>query len=355
MKEFDQYRLWIIVGVGLMSIFVILVVWRYYYYTRRKQTGEPTDYGLVFLMAGIGIWAILSIMKLSAFPAPLPSCQIHTMSMINNAFLLSSITFFEYSRLLNSSQFIKRNWPVISGVSALVVLVIIFFLPEDHIAADLLDWGFSTIIFLILGGILFRTFDERRLSPIGYLAFLVMIMTIGSQIIIMLADNKNPSPIDLDLKNIGFIIGGISFSMMLVILVALAFTWILDENNVFEAWDDDRKAKEFWASFTGKWDAGVRVLRKEMDEGLSRLYFKKCTTLFDIEDLPNRQTQVMQDLEAEIIATSGRFGSITTAFQKSEISELAYLTEIAKIRGFVMPWFDRLRNALGMNSQAHLA
>ncbi len=347
MNPFNEYRLWIIVGVGSMSIFLLAMVWRYYYSNRKRKEAQ-TDYGLVFLISGIGMWVMLSIFKLLAAPNPVEPMVLHTLSMINNGLLLSSIPFFEHSKFLGSNLSIRKNWTAISGVSALAVLVVIYFVKES-ITADILDWGFSTIIFTILGGILFRSFFERYLPSIGYLSLVVMGMTIFSQFIISFSKTPSAPPypeISGDLQELGYLLGGISFAMMLVIWVALAFTWILDENDVFDDWDDDQKAKDYWKQYKGKLSDGVEVLKRSVGDGLSRMLFKKCIALFDVEGVPNQQSDEMQNLEAEIIAAAGRFSFLTRSYQKGEITENARLTEIAKIQGHVLNWFPHLQNAM---------
>jgi len=295
MNLFNEYRLWIIVGIGTMSIFLMAMVW-WYYYSSRKRKEAKTDYGLVFLISGIGMWVVLAVFKLLALPDPVEPMPLHTLSMINNAMLFSSIPFFEYSKFLDSSQSIRKNWTAISFVSALLVLVVIYFV-KDFITADVLDWGFSTIIFTILGGILLKLFSERYLPALGYLSLVVMNMTIFSQFFVSFSkDEVTPGypEISNNLRDLGYVVGGISFAMMLVILMALAFTWILDENDVFDDWDDDQKANDHWKSNYGKLPTGIAELSRSVADGLSRILFKKCIALFDLEELPNRQTATMQ-------------------------------------------------------------
>jgi hypothetical protein len=347
-NSFDQYRLWIIVGVGLMSVFLLWTVWRHYYYLRRRPKDGPTDYGLVYLMAGIGMWALLSIMKLSIMgtTSTLDSLQVHFMSMINNAFLLSSLPFFEYSQLLSNKQHLKRYWATISFVSALAVLVIIFFIHQNNkTAADLLDWGFSTIIFLILGGFLLRTFSKRRLVFIGYLALLVMFMTIFSQFIITFSSGQGIDTYGLvtdNLRKIGYIIGGISFAMMLILLVALAFTWILAENHVLEDWEGDVKARDFWMNHQGSWKTGVVTLRDSMSEGLSRVFLKKCTLLFFLNEFPYRDHSMMEGPRKDIFNITGRFAENEKSYQRGLIEPGDYHRTKNTIREFLTTWLAEL-------------
>lgn len=352
-NPYDGYRLWIIVGVGLMSIFLLWIVWRYYYFLRRKPKDGATDYGLVFLIAGIGMWALLSIMKLNVMGTTekLDRLQVHFMSMINNAFLLSALPFFEYSQFLNAKKHLKRYWATISFVSALAVLVIIFFIHKSNqTAADILDWGFSTFIFLILGGFLLRTFSKRRLVPIGYLALLVMFMTIFSQFVITFSPSQGSvrafNLITEELQIIGYITGGISFTMMLVLLVALAFTWILAENHVLEEWEDDVQARDFWMAHRDNWKEGIVALQYGMTEGLSRAFFKKCTLLFYLVEFPYRKSPEMEIPRREITGISGRYMDNEKSYHRGLIKPDAYQQTKEHIRESLTDWFRELARSL---------
>ncbi|MFN0016283.1 MAG: hypothetical protein ACKVU2_17220 [Saprospiraceae bacterium] len=349
-NPFNQYRLWIIVGVGLMSIFLLWTVWRYYYYLRRRPKDEPTDYGLVYLMGGILVWALLAILKLDALPGKLDSFQLHFLSMLNNGLLLSSLPFFEYSKLNQSNRQLKRYWTAISIGGAMSVLVLICFVKDEK-AANILDWGFSSIIFLILGDILARTFHRRRLSPIGKLALLVMYMTIFSQFIVTFADTKiNTSSCPLfippALQNIGYVLGGISFAMLLVLLVALAFTWILDDNLVIESWNDEFTAQEFWDAYKDNWSGGVKTLQDDLSDGISRAFLTKCTHLFTHEKFPYKESLNIQRLKEDINAFAGTFNTAEKLFNSGQIPSGDFQQTASKTHVGVGKWLSDLLKAI---------
>lgn len=349
-NPFNEYRLWIIVGVGLMSIFLLWTVWWHYYFRHRRPKDAPTDYGLVYLMGGILVWALLAILKLDALPGKLEPFQLHFLSMLNNGLLLSSLPFFEYSKLSQSKRQLKRYWTAISMGGAMSVLVLICFVKDEKVA-NILDWGFSSIIFLILGDILARTFHRRRLSPIGKLALLVMYMTIFSQFIVSFADTttdtlRYPLFIPPALQNIGYVLGGISFAMLLVLLVALAFTWILDDNQVIESWSDEFTAQEFWDAYKDNWSGGLKKLQDDLSDGISRAFLTKCTHLFTHEKFPYKESPDMQRLKKEINAFAGTFNTAEKLFKSGQISPGDFQQTASRTHSGVGIWLGNLLKAV---------
>lgn len=341
-NEYEIFRLWIIIGVGLMSIFLILIVWRYYYFLRRNPKDGPTDYGLVYLTSGILVWSILAMLKLDSIPNGLNQFKLHFLSMLNNGLLLSSLPFFEYSRFTKSNLLLKKYWTVISLASAGIVLIIICTL-NSAIVNDILDWGFSTVIFIILGGILFRSFYERGLSPVGYIAQAVMYMTIFSQFLIIFFPNGTEfSTAKIDINKIGHLTGGISFAMMLVLLVALAFSWILDENHVLDKWQLDQLAAEFWRKEDRKLEDKLKDLKKEAEIGLNNELFKKLTSFFRITPIVDKQVEEINKIELTIRVLSGSYSALIQEYQNGKISDAYYQSELNKIQKKVVESLEYL-------------
>jgi hypothetical protein len=349
MTEFQQFRLWIIIILGSASALILGTIWQYYYYKRRKVDEQP-DYGLLFLSAGLVVWVLSSILGLSNGLLGIKTDQNvrHAFSMINNGLIACSFPFFEYSAISDRNIKVRKYWKAVTLSLTLFVLILIFAFGQgdNKQVGNLLDFLSTSLILIVLTGILFKTFDKRKLKPVGYLSIAVTVTMLISQFLISFKDADFLECQNHFLKDMGYVMSGISFVLFVFILLILAFTWILDESSVYDEWKEQETIGQVFKKDPGK---ALKYLASTISNGLSKYDLEAFNIFFDALPPEVLDQSEFKKIHQEYIAYSGRLHNALNNFLQNLIDFTTYEQNCSIVRVGLLDIIERLRGLLPPN------
>ncbi len=333
MDTFSQYRLWIVAIFGGMSVFILAAIWHFYYFKRRKSH-ERADFGLLFLCAGLTVWVISAIMGLSA-EKPEDSVR-HALSMINNGLIACSFPFFEYSVISDSNKRARKYWTTITLSLTVFVLILIFAFEK---ARNVLDFLSSSLVLIVLTGILFKTFGKRKLAPLGYFSILIMVAMLMSQFFVTFKESDFLKGGDGFLINLGFVMSGISFTMFILLLVALAFTWILDKNDVYDEWKEEDELIKILREEPAK---GIKYLESIIATGLSKYDLVAFQLFFNALPINTQEKEAIKNIYRDYLNFSGQLNRATNDFLQNMIDFDSYDRIRSRVSAGLLDMVERL-------------
>jgi hypothetical protein len=347
-NAYAEYRLWIIVIFGGLSVLILSSIWNYYYFKHRKA-GESPDFGLIYLCAGLTVWVIASILGLCSINdyIEIDSSVIHSFSMINNGLIACSFPFFEYSVISNESKKIRDYWPAITLSITGVVIILIYIFGDgfDENVGNLLDFLSSSLVLIILTGILHKTFDKRKLKPLGYLSILVTVAMLLSQFLVSFQDASFLN-FSWFLVNLGFVMGGIAFCMFVLLLIALAFTWILDGSNVFDEWRDGEIISNAIKSGPSGPTQAIDYLESLIANGISKYELETFRTFLDFLPPEIQERVEYKRLYSDFNLYCSQLSTATNTYLKGQINFDEFTPISARVTAGILEMLKDIKTML---------
>lgn len=225
--------------LAFIGAILLLAIWynirkRFQNRLEEEDAQQRVDKGLLYLSlalfvwVGSGLWGCLPLFS-TTDQAPLVNNTLYLLgvslfSTLNNLFILLALFYFSHA-----PTFIYKNQKNISKIIALILLVMVLtigltlfappFSPQVHLVAipDLLLSGFLSYLLLYS---LYKTFMDRGLKVVAFVAVFSVLLMFGSQL----------PEVFLQLNN-GFtnnLIKIIAKSSLIAIFLVLATSWVME-------------------------------------------------------------------------------------------------------------------------------
>lgn len=245
---------------SLAGVFFLFVIWFCYYFRRVSQRKSfiQLDWGLPLLALAYMVWALGSFYAFFQAPNTIPVIQ-KLISTLNNALFLCSFSYFKHGFQL-IAKLGRFKWMLFVFLISSTLFVIFIF--ENRFHPDVifwLDFLFSGLTLTFLACLLALAFQNRGMSGLSVISIIAVFIELQAQY-----EMGKPNW-DRFSTAVMFLVG---HTMMLVILISLAFTWIIEDGGVLEKMNFRIRAED--AIRTGLNDVRSRAAFTEALEGLVR-------------------------------------------------------------------------------------
>jgi len=214
----EQFKwAWIQMSISVFAIIVWIMLW--YLYKRNIAEEKDTDIGVWLLATAILLWSIIGLVSIYENNVLRSQIYVQSLSILNNFFFIMSFPYFNHRiKIFN----IDKTWYwVVSIVIFLIALIPnIFLLISGHIQlAKYVNLIYSVIVLIILGILLFRSFNARKLYGIAILSSCVLgIIALVQVMVTMDGGNYFFGEVDQ-------ILYYSSFVALLMLFTAQIFSW----------------------------------------------------------------------------------------------------------------------------------
>lgn len=219
----------------LFAFFGLMSIW---YHIGRKKG----DFGQVWLALSILCWSISGFvdMKYGGAMHNHLNCQPNIvdsntfyksqwiqlngwksiLSLFNSLFILLALPWFKYLPKVLEQVIKSKYWPIIVGLPFLFSLlptVSKFYSSSSISLISELDVYYSILTLLVLGGVLWESFTNRRLILLAVLSAVCVLITFAAQVFKLTDDG-----------NVQILFSAIFKTSLIMIFFALALSWVKD-------------------------------------------------------------------------------------------------------------------------------
>lgn len=311
--------------ISSIAVVVLINIWQNYYSAKvRSFHRTAKDYGLLFLCGGILVWGFVSLLGL--LKGNKNELAGWVLSTINNGFFLCSFAYFRHGLEWFNSEKNKSNWLLFIGVSTIIIIVTICMLAPhaDSYKLDYIDFVYSSLTLLFLGGLLFKSFEARRLYAVAYISIGIVFLAIYGQLLPLLKDYSKVNEVAFGIqKAIVFVA---SHGLMIGIFISLAFSWVIENSEMVKEIKED----EIATAFLDKYGDSADKVESRLGEMLAedQLYY----VLLIAKEFFQRKGQTKdREMLTSLSVISGRLTSLKVAERNGTISREDYSRERSKI------------------------
>jgi hypothetical protein len=203
-----------------------------------------------------------------------------------------------------------------------------------HLNLSLIDFLYASLTLLFLGGLLFKSFEARKLYAVAYVSMGIIFLAVYAQLLPLLKIYfKDPSFYELH-RSVIFLS---SQSLMVGIFVSLAFSWVIENSEIVKEIKED----EIATAFLDRYGDSPEQVEKRLGEMLEedQLYY----VILIAKEFYQRKGQT-KDLGMlhSLSALSGRLTSLKVAQRNGTISVEDYGLERNKIHDALLDIIDAI-------------
>ncbi len=226
--------------ISILSIFILLNIWGSYYDQKiRRINNENRDYGVILFVAALFIWGLIAVINLSTINVKVKESTEYAiknllnnfLSLINNALFLSAITYFDHGVEWANKSIRRRNIFIFISIFTFLLFMVIVILTylNKFDACQIIDLIYTSLVFIVLMGVLYNSFSKRKLHGVAFVSLFVMVLAIIGQVFTALKIEDITALKIENAKEIGNTIFLASFAMMSSIFINLTYSWILEK------------------------------------------------------------------------------------------------------------------------------
>ena len=219
--EILQFYGWWQLATCSFAFLGLMAIW---YHIGRKQQ----DRGQVWLAVSILCWSLSGGVELLFLQEQAPTDQQKLQldgwrsifSLLNSLFILLALPYFRYLPEFAKPIIQSKSWRLVVGLPFLFSLLpTLNKLINQHAGSLIseLDVYYALLTLLILGLVLWESFQRRRLRGLAYLSLLCVIITLVAQIYKLTGADLNQ-----------LLFSAIFKSLLIMIFFALALSWVKD-------------------------------------------------------------------------------------------------------------------------------
>ena len=303
-------------SVSLCVIALILYLWIASHSRQKganlKPLGERLrqDAGIVFLAAALFFWAVIGLIRIESDNITISEIMTRIFSLVNNALFLLALPYFRHgiSHFKKHSQTYLLIGAGLILVSLLIMLSLAISPDQYKSSFKWFDVTYSTVVLGLMGWLLIASFFKRNLPGIAFLAGLITIGAIYTQIVPHFPAFNFAAGL---FRQVCYFT---TFVMFTTLLVALTFSWYNEEmvkEAIGETNEKYARMQEIMLdeSITGQ--EKRKVLNKSLSDGEMELAFTGFASV--------------QDTDNTVILQSSRYMTAKKSYQTGQISHADFL------------------------------
>lgn len=301
--------------ISLYSIVLILnIYWLYHTKKAKGQINGEKDFGLIWLAVAFFCWTMTGIISVNY---PGQSSIVSFLSIGNDGVFICSFAFFDHGiEFLSKRNHRKNFFLTVAILTAILICINLFLIGVGfELYANYIEAVYTTLMLSGFAGILFNSFFARKLYGIAFIALSVVCLVVFSQLAGLFSLTGNQI-----VENAIYIA---SQSLLLTIVIALSFSWIIEK--IEEKFDVDANTKgkriveEFVENIKGlKSYLNDKIANNEIEVVFLALkeYYK------DNLDKKNLNTVIIRMCQYNQIQLQLRNGTIEKSDARRELNEI---------------------------------